>query len=181
MQTVESKGKYGVTDGARTRDNQNHNLVCAPKKNSILAKICGIFSGFWPDKNQRLANFDFPIFSRLFARARPFLGHLPPMLALCGCASSSAIYEPSYLCPHFFTEPAWHAAEEQVASVTILRNVSKHCGRRAVACLVGHDVYLTAGPQEMELYVHEVCHAYRVHVMGLPGEAEAAHKGWIAL
>jgi hypothetical protein len=57
----------GVTDGARTRDNQNHNLVCAPKKNRILARICGIFSEFQPEKNQQLATFALAIFSSFAA------------------------------------------------------------------------------------------------------------------
>lgn len=65
MQDIETKGKFGVTDGARTRDNQNHNLVCAPKKNSILARICGIFRRFLPEKNQRLAIIALAILSSL--------------------------------------------------------------------------------------------------------------------
>lgn len=104
-------------------------------------------------------------------------------LALCGlsgCASSS-LYEQTLICPHFFTEPMWQAAERQVASVTVLRDVSKACGGFAAACTIGHDIYLPAGNDQDHHYVHEVCHVYRLHVMGLPAEQEAAHVGWIKL
>jgi hypothetical protein len=60
---VDFKGEIGVTDGARTRDNQNHNLVCTPNKNKSLAQFCRIFRLFSGQTNQRLGGTEARIFS----------------------------------------------------------------------------------------------------------------------
>jgi hypothetical protein len=65
--TIDFKEEFGVTDGARTRDNQNHNLVRTLNKNSSLADFCRIFREFSPLKNQLLGETENRIFSRISA------------------------------------------------------------------------------------------------------------------
>jgi hypothetical protein len=77
---IDFKGKYGVTDGARTRDNQNHNLVRTPNKNRSLAYFCRIFRGFSAVKYQQLGKTSRAIFSK-------FLSLFASLILLLGSAS----------------------------------------------------------------------------------------------
>lgn len=102
------------------------------------------------------------------------------ILALTACQSAYTP-ESQFLCPYPRSETMQATEYSSGVEILPLAGILRECNARK-GCVKGGTIYINGdmtGQGQYDTYMHEICHLYEMHVLGLSGEDTLNHKGWI--